>query len=457
MFQPPALTTFVQELLVSAASCVQYAHLLVALAVQPDRAAHITWQLVRSGRGPFVSLRLYGFFGPRVFLVRDATVARIILAPANRCGAPGARFGVRGRAYMAYRDTVQNSGDDPHSWAGPRRRLLPFMAQQLTQTAPALVKEVFRREAAAWCHMSAGGGRGIPLHDAMLKAVLHGQCYAFFRHTVEEHSASAATPATFTDVCSRLVNGSRHEMVTHEEKAWFYRIVRDMLAGSPDDSLGGLLRTADELSEDMAVNNAAMFTLALTPAFAMFWTLLSMLRHGEALARARHELERSSGLYLRACIKEAMRLFSPVPQLIERTVLEDTELEGVFMPAGSLVMVSPSWLVTDMDFAPERWLDLGPSDLWRKRFDDVVYFPFGTGNHECMGRFYAAKMVEEVLSLLLLDYDLSLVGDDKMAGLDPPLQRTPHLTAYNRPSSDVFVQFHRRASSVSETASFAAA
>lgn len=128
------------------------------------------------------------------------------------------------------------------------------------------------------------------------------------------------------------------------------------------------------------------------------WFLLSQAPWAEAALHA--ELDRVLGgrapgfedlanlPYTRAVVEETLRLYPPIPMLA-REAASDTEVTGVPVPKGSIVLVSP-WVVhrhrahwQDPDvFRPERFLPGAPPPA---RF---TYLPFALGQRICTGQHF---------------------------------------------------------------------
>lgn len=112
-------------------------------------------------------------------------------------------------------------------------------------------------------------------------------------------------------------------------------------------------------------------------------------------------------------MKEALRLCPPVPSLPRKT-LHDSEFLGHFLPAGTLVHVSP-WFT---HYMPEYWHDpmrFDPERFAPDRREDKVHpyawVPFGGGAHKCIGLHFAELQVKAVLHQLLQHYALSVAPD----------------------------------------------
>jgi cytochrome P450 len=184
---------------------------------------------------------------------------------------------------------------------------------------------------------------------------------------------------------------------------------------APDDLLTRLIRAADPetgvgLTEAEVAANIVTFIAAghETTANALGWTLYLLAKHPDVRARAEAEAATADAHplaewperlpFLRAVFEEAMRLYPPAATLT-RQALADDMVEGVKVPKGALVIVSPyvvhrhRMLWRDADFfRPERFM---PGE--RETINRFQYLPFGAGHRVCIGQRFA--MLEAVIVL----------------------------------------------------------
>jgi cytochrome P450 len=129
-------------------------------------------------------------------------------------------------------------------------------------------------------------------------------------------------------------------------------------------------------------------------------------------------------VYTRQVIDESMRLFPPA-WMNARSPIQDEELDGYFIPKGSLVFVSPYVVQHHPDywddpegFDPDRF---APGRKPKHRF---AYFPFGGGPRLCIGQRFA--LVEAVLMLAAVArrYRLDLVPGHQVV-LQPAVTLRP--------------------------------
>ncbi|MFD7845357.1 cytochrome P450 [Nocardia sp. NPDC059764] len=140
----------------------------------------------------------------------------------------------------------------------------------------------------------------------------------------------------------------------------------------------------------------------------------------EALARGTSELDVPMLKRLELLdrvIRESIRLVVPSPTQLRRTVT-DTALVGHFVPAGTLVAVSP--LVNHM--MPEYWTDpdhFDPDRFSPERREDrghrAAWIPFGGGHHKCIGMDFGLLKVAAALDAMLRTFEWELPADYELS------------------------------------------
>ncbi|KAI8130705.1 putative cytochrome P450 12a5, mitochondrial [Lucilia cuprina] len=121
--------------------------------------------------------------------------------------------------------------------------------------------------------------------------------------------------------------------------------------------------------------------------------------------------------YLRACIKESLRLY-PVATGNFRTTGQDTILSGYRVPANTdismtaqLLLKDPKYFEQPNKFLPERWLrSQGLLETEKvsaaNKGDPFVYLPFGFGPRICIGNRIVDLELETVLARLLRNFEI---------------------------------------------------
>jgi len=121
--------------------------------------------------------------------------------------------------------------------------------------------------------------------------------------------------------------------------------------------------------------------------------------------------------YLRAVIKETLRLHLPAPLLVQRETNEACMIDGYEIPAKTIVYVNAWAIHRD----PEAWKD--PHEFIPERFldssidsggQDFELIPFGAGRRICPGRPTAIASLDLIIANLLNSFDWELpFGMDK--------------------------------------------
>ena len=125
------------------------------------------------------------------------------------------------------------------------------------------------------------------------------------------------------------------------------------------------------------------------------WVMTELIRNPETLKTLQNEVREVAGskdvideqdlekmLYLKAVLKESLRLHSPLPLLIPRELNQDTKVLGYDVASGTRVMINvwaiardPSLWKNPEEFCPERFLELS-IDIRGLHFELT---PFGAG------------------------------------------------------------------------------
>jgi cytochrome P450 len=136
-----------------------------------------------------------------------------------------------------------------------------------------------------------------------------------------------------------------------------------------------------------------------TTATTLAWTLHYLAHHRDVRDALVSDLAAGSDAYLKATIKESMRLRPAVTDAV-RTATRDTELGGHPVPAGAKV----SAMFTATHHAPELWPE--PEAFRPERHLDgrpapYALTPFGGGVRRCLGASLAQLELETVLTEVL--------------------------------------------------------
>ncbi len=165
-------------------------------------------------------------------------------------------------------------------------------------------------------------------------------------------------------------------------------------AGARRDVLSRYIGTDIDRNDDvgLARNMRGILLGAYeTTAITLGWIAAMLAAHPQAMAEVDAAVDAGDterlDAYLDAVVAEVMRL-RPVSPFTGRRALRDTEINGIAIPRGAIVIV-PILLIHEsehhyddpMAFRPERFLDQRPSTS--------TWLTFGAGAHRCLGAQFA--------------------------------------------------------------------
>lgn len=404
-------------------------------------------------RGVLRNLKYYaGFMRDPIAFVGDrfARYGDIYFAP----GPDGGLFAVKhpdhvrevlmtraskfGKKHTAFErlSTVLGSGlltAEGEQWKRHRRMIQPaFHPRRLDGYARVMAEEASR---------AAGGwrdGETVDVSDAMMELTLRVVCRTLFGHDpggekdevaqamVGFHSSLGGPQDLFPDWFP-VPGRSRTRRASEALDRIVMRMVEarrgEIEAGAErrDDLLQWLLEAVDEEGDGGRLGEREvrdeLLTLFLagheTTSHALTWTFYLLSQNPLAERALHEELERvlggrpaeygdvSSLPYTEQVVKEAMRLYPPA-YMVARRAVEDTEIGGYPVPAGSEVVVWLYMTHRDPRFFPE------PTRFRPERFEPdeeaalpkCAYLPFGAGPRACIGRQFA--LIETVVVLATL-------------------------------------------------------
>ncbi|KAK1381075.1 Cytochrome P450, family 71, subfamily A, polypeptide 25 [Heracleum sosnowskyi] len=125
--------------------------------------------------------------------------------------------------------------------------------------------------------------------------------------------------------------------------------------------------------------------------------------------------------YLKAVMKESMRLYFTAPLLIPREARQDVKLMGYDIRSGTQVLINawaiardPSLWDKPEEFRPERFLN-SPIDYKGLHYE---YLPFGSGRRGCPGIQFAMAVNELALANVVHKFDFELPDGEILEDLD---------------------------------------
>ena len=196
----------------------------------------------------------------------------------------------------------------------------------------------------------------------------------------------------------------------------------------------GNLVTRQKMGYEQIRSNMFIFLAAghETTATQLQWTLLELARHSEVYKKLQHEVDtllpnkRAPTIedydklsYTLSCIKESMRIHSPVP-MVPKITTKTIKIREFKIPKDTYVWINftathrnPDYWDDPMKYNPERFYD---PEL-AKKIKPMTWLPFSFGPRKCIG--YQFSLVESVMILARLAqfYDVSFPD-----GCDPNMK-----------------------------------
>ncbi|XP_047326644.1 premnaspirodiene oxygenase-like [Impatiens glandulifera] len=181
-----------------------------------------------------------------------------------------------------------------------------------------------------------------------------------------------------------------------------------------------------------------------TSSTTLDWAMAEVMRNPRIMKKAQNEVRQSmigktkinevdieKLSYLKAVIKETLRMHPPGPLLLPREARENVKIFGYDIPEKTRVIVNAWAIMRD----PEQWKE--PDKFIPERFEsndsyvdmkgtDFRYIPFGAGRRICPGLTFAIASIELPLAALLYHFDWSLADGINPAELN--MEETSGLT-----------------------------
>ncbi|XP_072941563.1 cytochrome P450 CYP12A2-like [Epargyreus clarus] len=214
------------------------------------------------------------------------------------------------------------------------------------------------------------------------------------------------------------------KLYEHQMKISKYFIGKAMeqlqLKDQKSDDEKGILEKLLEIDEDVAVIMASDMLLAGvdTASNTMTATLYFLATHPEKQAKLREEItsKQERRPYLKACIKESMRIM-PVVSGNLRKICKDYNIMGYKIPADIHVIFCHEYLSLmeehyprSKEYIPERWTAEKDDPLYHGNAHPFAFNPFGFGVRSCIGRRIAELEIETFLARVIENFQIEWFG-----------------------------------------------
>jgi cytochrome P450 len=356
-------------------------------------------------------------------------------------------------------DGLLTSQDD--RWLRQRRFVAPLFTPRQTEDYAWAMNEALTVLVHRWRHFP---DQPVMVHDEMISLSLNVVCRALLGSDAAE--ILPVVQSTFgplnEGVLRRTLNPARtplhwptpgnRRLLKHRQAlhAVCDRIVARRRAHPPDDrhrpdlvtrlmaeGKDGVLLSDAEIREQILIFLVAGFE---TTGSAMTYALYLLAQHPEVQQQVRTEVlsvvgdrtpsaaDAAALKYTTQVVKETLRLYPPAP-VIGRRVVEDDDVCGYVLRAGTDLMVSP-WVIhrhpefwpEPSRFDPDRFT--AAAEIGRNRY---AWMPFGGGARGCIGARFS--VLESVLALAVM------MREFEFSGAPASLQRESAVTL--RPTGGV--------------------
>lgn len=335
---------------------------------------------------------------------------------------------------LQYRNLALVTGEglltaETQAWRPRRRMLQPAFHREMVALTEGHVIAGLAQLDKQWQIATEAGTAIVDMDEAMMTLALEITCNALFGLDVsgEATELTSATLTALHGVVARAQNPLALPIAIPTPNNWrmsraIHRLdeavseiiqareqdrlpsdspIRDMLDVLLDPDLEIPL-TSKQIRDEIATFIVAGHE---TVASALTWAWDLLVRNPSELERLREEPDRAQLIF-----DESLRLYPPA-WVITRRISADLEVEGIEIPAKSLVIVSP-WVIhrnaevwdDPLAFRPERFKNGVPQ---------LGYLPFGAGPRLCIGREMARLEGAMILRHIATNWTLSAIHNER--------------------------------------------
>lgn len=164
------------------------------------------------------------------------------------------------------------------------------------------------------------------------------------------------------------------------------------------------------------------------------WTMSELIWNPKVMERVQNEVRRAANgeelireeqldklSYMKAVIKEVLRLHPPAPLLLLWESLQDWQLHEYNIPKQTRVIIN-AWAIGRDKVYWEEAEEFKPERFWSGDVDykgnDFHYIAFGAGRRICPGIQFAITTIELALANLLNRFDWKLSSGISCDGMD---------------------------------------
>jgi cytochrome P450 len=291
-----------------------------------------------------------------------------------------------------------------------RRRVSPPFHGQALRSYEEAIAEIARRRVAQWPtgrpldFLTLGHQLALDVMMTVIFGVSQRDRMRRLEHAMRDYGGVAESPAFLGLGMLSVILGGRWIPTPGLGKAETAvdSIVLEEIeerrrgaAGTPrDDVLAMFLGLAAQEAgggiDDRSIARAMrglMLAGLETTAITLAWIAEMLVHHEDELAAVTASVDRGEDDRLDAVVAETLRL-RPVLPYTGRRALADIELDGLAVPAGTMIIVAIMALHERPDLYPEP-RTFRPARFLGTRPGTYTWLPFGGGPHRCLGASFA--------------------------------------------------------------------
>ncbi|KAB2609173.1 cytochrome P450 71A26-like [Pyrus ussuriensis x Pyrus communis] len=183
----------------------------------------------------------------------------------------------------------------------------------------------------------------------------------------------------------------------------------------------------EKVVQDHVVDHSSndVFAAGTDTYSVIVWAMSELLRHPMMMKKLQNEVRGIVGNrkeiiteddlvemhYLKAVIKETLRLYPILPILIPRILTQDVKINGYDIKANTQVIVNlwgiardPNYYGKPDEFEPERFVNSGIN----YKGNDFHYLPYGSGRRSCPAIQFTTVIIELALANVVQKFDWKL-------------------------------------------------
>eukprot|EP01084_Bolivina_argentea_P071343 129738_1 len=339
---------------------------------------------------PLITYRKYIFFGPKYYVIGDVKFAKHILKSCDKYK----------RATWSNCANLQSAVLGAGSGDNWRRRRFSFHEYFLSKTKGFNVNNIYSNQCKniiikdlnEWTQNS-----NFFLCKKLMCLILKIHCKCILNldiSSIENWDEFTDSILGILDIISTEDSDNNIDGINNKYNNFIKNKYFSLIYSAMNDN-----KTVNKLVGENAYNLTATeiaacysnIVLALTPVFAIFWFLFVLYQkeNNKHLQKCINSIS-NDDIYLKMCLMEVIRMYCPIPILLERICIKNDNLYNI--PKGSRIVISPQ-IIQNLNynnenphkFEPKRWENKVNNNIFGYNSN---FLSFGFGTHLCLGNTF---------------------------------------------------------------------